>query len=185
MGIRTCDGCQYLNKKRKTNPCNNDLMAVYDAKNGIYIRPSSCKKKPKKINPKKELKKLKEEIIDIFQTYIRYRDNFTCCCCKYHIDSTDPESKKLIHAGHFITRTCKQLLLNPVNVNAQCRDCNGQQDWKGVDPRYCSYLVRKYGIDVFDYLQNEKSKEWVEPTYDEWLKIKEYWQGKLKEVKGE
>lgn len=183
MGIRTCNGCQYLNKKRKTNPCNLDLLAVYDAKNGIYKRPSSCKNKPKKVNLKKELQKLKDEVIDLFQTYIRYRDNFTCCCCGVVIDKTNPDFKKLIHAGHFITRTCKQLLLDEKNVNAQCRDCNGQQDWKGIDPRYCNYMVEKYGPEVFVYLQKKKEQEWVEPTLEEWQELKKYWTKKLEEVR--
>lgn len=179
MGIKTCNGCQYLNKKRKTNPCNIDLPAVYDAKNCIYKRPSSCKSKPKKIDPKKELQKIKDQVIDVFQTYIRYRDNFTCCCCGKQINRRNPEAKKLMHAGHFITRSCKQLLLDEKNVNAQCRDCNGQQDWKGIDPRYCSYMVKKYGPLIFDYLQEKKEQEWIEPDMEGWKELLIYWQAKL------
>ena len=81
MSKRTCEGCQYLNKKRKTSPCNKDFLAVYDATNRIYIRPSSCKSKPKKVDLKKELQKVKEETINLFQTYIKYRDNWTCVVC--------------------------------------------------------------------------------------------------------
>ena len=185
MGIRTCNGCEKLNKKRKTNPCNNDLPAVYDAKSGIYKRPSSCKIKIKKIDPKKELQKIKDEVVDLFQTYIRYRDNFTCCCCGYHIDKDDKEARKLIHAGHFISRSIKQLLLDEKNVNAQCRNCNGQQDWIGIDPRYCSYMVKKYGPDVFDYLQHQKEKPWIEPSLEEWKNLRDFWQSKLEEIKNE
>jgi len=95
----------------------------------------------------------------------------------------NPEAKKLMHAGHFISRTVKQLLLDEKNVNAQCRDCNGQQDWKGVDPRYCSYLVNKYGPDIFDYFQLKKSIPWVEPTLEEWIKLRDFWKAKLEEFK--
>ena len=181
--IRTCDGCQYLNKKRKTNPCNNDLPAVYDSENGIYKRPFSCKIKPKKLNPKKELQKIKDEAIDLFQMYIRYRDNFTCCCCGFKVDKDNPEAKKLIHAGHFISRTVKQLLLDEKNVNAQCRDCNGQQDWKGIDPRYCAYMYLKYGPGIFNYLQKKKEETWIEPDYEGWVEIRDYWKSKLEEAK--
>ena len=183
--IRTCDGCQYLNKKRKTNPCNIDLLAVYDAKSGIYKRPSNCKSKPKKENPKKQIDRLKNEIIDLFQTYIRYRDNFTCCCCGFFVDKNDPDAKKLMHAGHFISRTVKQLLLDEKNVNAQCRNCNGQQDWKGIDPRYCDYMVKKYGPEIFAYLQKKKEQEWVEPTLLELEELKIYWLKRLEEVKND
>jgi len=181
--VRKCDGCQYLNKKRKTNPCNQDLPAVYDAKSGIYKRPSSCKNKAKKITEKQLISKLKEEVVDLFQLYIRYRDDFTCCCCGYHIDCNNPESKKLIHAGHFISRTIKQLLLDEKNVNAQCRTCNGQQDWIGIDPRYCSYMVHKYGPEIFDYLQAKKEIPYKEPTLEEWKNLRDFWKAKLEEFK--
>lgn len=181
--IRKCDGCQYLNKKRKTNPCNQDLPAVYDAKNGIYKRPFSCKNKIKKLDRAKELKNLKEEVIDLFQTYIRYRDNFTCCCCGFFVDKNSPDAKKLIHAGHFISRSVKQLLLDEKNVNAQCRNCNGQQDWIGIDPRYCDYLVKKYGSDIFEYLQFKKEQPYIEPTLEEWFKLRDFWKAKLEEFK--
>lgn len=179
MGIKTCNGCQYLNKKRKTNPCNIDLPAVYDAKNGIYKRPSSCKSKPKKIDPKKELQKIKDQVIDVFQTYIRYRDNFTCCCCGTHIDKDHKDAKKLMHAGHVISRKINQLLLDEKNCHAQCRTCNYLQDRLGIDPRYCSYMVKTYGPFIFDYLQDKKSQQWEEPDLEGWNELLIYWQTKL------
>ena len=108
--IRSCEGCKFLNKRKKSSPCLKDFKAVYDSKSGIYRRPFSCKLKDKKVNPHKELKKIKEEAIDLFQTYIRYRDDFTCCCCGTHIDKNNPDAKKLMHAGHVISRKINQLL---------------------------------------------------------------------------
>ena len=179
MGIKTCNGCQYLNKKRKTNPCNIDLPAVYDAKNCIYKRPSSCKSKPKKIDPKKELQKIKDQVIDAFQTYIRYRDNFTCCCCGKQIDKNDPEAKKMIHAGHVISRKIKQLLLDEKNCHAQCRTCNYLQDKLGISPKYLSFLIKKYGNNIFDYyiekINNDCDINWQEE--------KNKWEKKLYEIK--
>ena len=49
--IRSCDGCEFLNKRKKTKPCEKDFKAVYDSKSGVYKRPSSCKLKAKKVNP--------------------------------------------------------------------------------------------------------------------------------------
>lgn len=179
--IRQCEGCEFLNKKRKTNPCNKDLLAVYDADRNIYIRAKNCRLKTKKVNKVKQLKKLKQETVDLFQKYIRYRDNFTCCCCGFFIDSKDKDATKLIHAGHFLSRTIKTLLMDEKNVNAQCRNCNAQQDWIGIDPRYCSYMVKKYGVDVFDYLYKKKVELWVEPTYEQWLELRDYWKSRLEE----
>lgn len=180
--VRNCEGCEYLNKKRKTNPCNKDFLAVYDATNNLYIRPNACKEKFKKLDPKKEFKKLKEQVIDLFQMYIRYRDNWKCCCCGFFISPTDKESKKLLHAGHFISRTFDSLLLDEKNCHAQCRTCNGRQDWLGINPKYIIYLFNKYGLDVFNYL-DKKMEEKVNFTYEDLLKLRDYWQDKLeKEV---
>ena len=41
MSIRKCDGCEFLNKKRKTKPCDKDFKSIYDTKSGIYKRPNN------------------------------------------------------------------------------------------------------------------------------------------------
>ena len=60
MSIRTCKGCEYLNKRKKTKPCEKEFTVVYDSINKIFIRPNKCKKKFEKVNPKKQFKKLKQ-----------------------------------------------------------------------------------------------------------------------------
>ena len=37
----------------------------------------------------------------------------------------------------------KRILLDEKNVHAQCRECNGKQNWEGIDPRYTKYLISK------------------------------------------
>ena len=181
--VRNCEGCTYLNKKRKTNPCNKDLPAVYDATNNLYTRPNKCKEKIKKVDPKKEFKKLKEQVIDLFQMYIRYRDNWKCCCCGFFIDPKNQEAKKLLHAGHFLSRKFSQLIMDEKNCHAQCRTCNGLQDWLGINPKYTLFMINKYGKEVFEYfIEKLNSKE--ELTPEDWLKLKDHWQDKLdKEIK--
>lgn len=180
---RFCDNCVFLNKRKKKNPCNKNFTSTYDYITKKYIRDNKCKNKTLKIDKNKLLKKIKEETVDIFQKYIRYRDNFTCCCCGFFIDPNSKDAIKLMHAGHFLSRTIKPLLMDEKNVNAQCRNCNAQQDWLGVDPRYCSYMIKKYGVEVFDYLYNKKIQNWQEPTYEQWVELKKYWQNKLEEIK--
>lgn len=176
--VRSCEGCDFLNKKRKTNPCNRDLPAVYDATNNLYIRPNSCKEKVRKVDPKKELKKLKEQVADLFQMYIRYRDNWKCCCCGFFISPEDPEAKKLLHAGHVVSRRIENLIVDEKNCHAQCRDCNGKQDWFGLSPKYIIYLFKKFGLQLFEYL-DKKMDEDSNLTYEDWIRLRDYWQEKL------
>lgn len=184
MAIRNCEGCQFLNKKKKTNPCKKDFKVVYDSKNGIYRRPSLCKIKEKKINPAKQLKKIKEEAIDLFQTYIRYRDNFTCCTCGFSVSSSDKDAKKLIHAGHFISRKISSLLLDEKNCFAQCRTCNYLQDKVSVNPRYITFLINKFGPEIFEYYYKKIFNEpKIERDLQYWEEQRNYWAKKLKEVK--
>jgi len=161
--IRKCDGCINLNKRKKKQPCS-----IYTVKyeQGLFLRPYQCKQKYQKQDNKKNIEKLKLQVIDLFQMYIRYRDNFTCCCCGKHINPDSPDSKKLLHAGHFVSRSVKQLLLNEKNVNAQCRDCNGRQNWMGIDPRYCDYMLKKYGNNIFAELSEIMSKPYIEPDWE-------------------
>lgn len=183
MSIRTCEGCINLNKKKKTKPCDI-FNCKYDIEKNIYIRPSKCKNKIKKIDPKKELKRIKEEAIDLFQTYIRYRDNFTCCCCGFSVSKDDKDAKKLVHAGHFISRSISNLLLDEKNCFAQCRSCNYLQDKVSVNPKYILFLIEKFGKDIFEYYYNKIFKEEkIERDYNYWLEQKEYWLKKLQEIK--
>ena len=182
--IRSCEGCEYLNKRKKTHPCKKDFKVVYDSNSGIYKRPFSCKNKVKKFNPRKELKKIKEEAIDLFQTYIRYRDNFTCCCCGYHVDKNNSEAKKLIHAGHFISRKITNLLLDEKNCFAQCRTCNYLQDKVSVNPKYIMFLINKFGTEIFNYYYDKiYNEEKIDRDLDYWIEQRDYWKSKLEEVK--
>lgn len=182
--IRSCEGCEFLNKRKKSSPCQKDFKAVYDSKSGIYKRPSSCKNKSKKVNSKQQLKKIKEEAIDLFQTYIRYRDDFTCCCCGFHIDKDHKDAKKLLHAGHFISRKISSLLLDEKNCFAQCRTCNYLQDKVSVNPRYILFLIEKFGPEIFEYYYDKIYNEpKIERDLDYWTKQRDYWKAKLEEFK--
>lgn len=182
--VRKCDNCAKLNKKRKTNPCELGFNSIYDKENKVFVRPNKCKKKIEKENPKKELKKVKERAIDAFQKWVRYRDNFTCVVCGFHIDKNDKEATKLIHGGHYISRTINNLLLDPKNCHAQCRNCNFLQDKLGINPKYTLYLFDKYGREVFQYffekIIGNQTKVY---DYDYWKNQMEYWEEKLKEIK--
>ena len=173
--MRFCNGCTQLDKRLKT-PCKKGFNAVIGKTE--VIRPSGCKKKYKKA---KEID-FKKIAVDSFQMYIRYRDNWTCVVCGKHINPQEEHAKMLIHAGHYISRTKTALLLDEKNVHAQCRECNGKQNWEGVDTRYTKYLINKYGIEILDYL-NKKKNEICKLSNEQWGELADYWKDKLEQIK--
>lgn len=92
---------------------------------------------------------------DVFQMYIRYRDNFTCisCGCKYLVGD-----KLNFHAGHYISRGIYATRWDEENVNGQCRVCNGKQNWGDMETiyRYTMNIKQKYDSQVVDRLLQKK-----------------------------
>ncbi|MBQ2174800.1 MAG: recombination protein NinG [Alphaproteobacteria bacterium] len=177
--MRYCNGCTECDG-RKNPPCKKGLPAYKSEKSGQIVRPSKCKKKYRQA---KEIN-YKEKAVDAFQMYIRYRDNWTCCCCGKYIDPSSEHAKKEMHAGHYISRAKLSLLLDEKNVHAQCRECNGKQNWEGIDPRYTQYIINKYGIDILDYLSTKK-REIVKIDKTEWENLFHFWEQKLNEIKNQ
>ena len=104
---------------------------------------------------KLSLKSLTAKADDVFQTAIRYRDNFTCITCGNRFPKGE---RTKLHAGHFISRTCKATRWDEENVNAQCAACNLKQSLADVEVihRYEVALKAKYGDDVINRLFKKK-----------------------------
>lgn len=181
--MRLCGQCGNLDK-RKNPPCKLGLPCYQSEKSGEFIRPSKCKKKALKTSKAraKALKNAKERAIDAFQMWVRYRDNWTCVVCGKHIDPNSEGAKQLMHAGHYISRKYKSLLLDEVNVHAQCKDCNGRQNWVCMDPRYTQYMLKQYGPEIFDYLY-KKQHEICKISAYEWQELAVVWERALEEIK--
>ena len=181
--MRFCSNCGNLDK-RKNPPCKLGLPCYASEKTGEYIRPSKCKKKAVKatVARKRALKNAKQRAIDAFQMWVRYRDNWTCVVCGKHINPELPGAKQEMHAGHYISRRHLSLLMDPKNVHAQCKNCNGAQNWEGMDPRYTKYIVNTYGPEILDYLYL-KQHEICKIGHTEWENLATYWEGKLEEIK--
>lgn len=181
--MRLCGQCGAIDF-RKNPPCKLGYPCYKSEKTGELIRPSKCKKKIITATKArtKGLKDAKNRAIDAFQMYIRYRDNWTCCVCGKHIDPNQESAKQLMHAGHYISRRYKSLLLDPKNCSAQCKDCNGRQNWEGVDPRYTKYIVHKYGPEILDYLY-QKQHEIKKISNAEWAELATYWEQELENIK--
>ena len=181
--MRFCSNCGNLDK-RKTPPCKLGLPCYASEKTGEYIRPNKCKKKAVKatVARKRALKNAKQRATDAFQMWVRYRDNWTCVVCGKHINPELPGAKQEMHAGHYISRRHLSLLMDPKNVHAQCKNCNGAQNWEGMDPRYTKYIVNTYGPEILDYLYL-KQHEICKIGHTEWENLATYWEGKLEEIK--
>lgn len=106
----------------------------------------------KKLTP---LPKLVKKLDDVFQTAIRYRDNFTCITCGRKFPYGE---KTQLHAGHFISRGIYATRWDEENVNAQCAVCNLKQSFADVEVihRYEAALKLKYGDGVIERLFQKK-----------------------------
>ena len=175
-----CDGCIYLNKRKKKSPCEKDLGAVYAG--GFYLRPYKCKIKEKKVDTKKELKKWKERAVIAFQTYIKYRDKWTCVVCGKKIDFNDPKERQQMNAGHFLSRKFVELLLNPQNCYAQCASCNLKQDIFGLHPKFIRFVIEKNGEQILNFFeQHLETKSNSDVEY--WKEKAIFWEEELEKEK--
>lgn len=162
--MRDCKGCSKITEQG----CSLGFEAIRSDKQDIWIRPNRCQKKYREkeklaAKARKDYKKLVAKLDDVFQMWIRYRDNWTCCCCHTHIPAQSEGAKAKMHAGHYVGRGVLSLRWDPKNVHAQCATCNLQQNYYGVDPRYTKLLLVKYGSEILDYL-NEKKHQQVKYT---------------------
>ena len=182
--MRVCGQCGNLDKRR-TPPCKLGYECKESEKvKGEYIRPSKCHKKalPAAKARAKAKKNAQNRAIDAFQMWVRYRDNWTCVVCGKHVDPNAEGAKQLMHAGHYISRKYKSLLLDDKNVHAQCAVCNGKQNWEGMDPRYTDYMLKKYGPQIFDYLY-KKQHEISHLDKSNWEELAVSWEAALEEIK--
>lgn len=126
---------------------------------------------------KKTLKYWKTKIDKVFHEYIRRRDcdNHTgyckCITCNKTIHFSESD------AGHFIGRQHMATRYDERNVYAQCRKCN----------RFEYGRQYEYSLALGEELSSEllqKSKGIYKLTDPEWAEVFEYYNAKLKEIKG-
>lgn len=126
---------------------------------------------------KKPLPKLIKELDDVFQMYVRYRDNFTCITCGKKFPTGE---RQQCHAGHFISRKIYSTRWDERNVNCQCASCNLKQSLADVEVihKYEYQLKAKYGNGIIDELLEKKheifklNRNWLEDQIN-------YFKGKL------
>lgn len=113
------------------------------------------------------LTKLIKKLDDVFQTVIRYRDNFTCITCGRKFPRGE---RTQLHAGHFVSRKIYATRWDEENVNAQCAACNLKQSLGDVEVihNYENALEWKYSKGTVERLLAKKhvsfklNRAWLE-----------------------
>jgi len=75
-----------------------------------------------------------------------------------------------MEGGHFITRSRKSVLLDPMNVHPQCNACNQHKGGNGAE--YASYMIKRYGEDQVEFLKL-KSRQIVNVTRGDLMEVYE------------
>lgn len=106
---------------------------------------------------------LKKKCDSAFSRLIRFRnkDRMGCVRC---ITCGKWKPFNEMQAGHFVSRGKNALRYDERNVHPQCYSCN--IPLKGNYPRYCEYLIRKYGSDIIEILNREGEEIKQYKVYD-------------------
>lgn len=132
----------------------------------------------KDVRKTKSLPKLKKELQEIFNSYIRIRDKDKVC-----ISCGQPKSYK--QAGHFYpVKTYDGLRFNEDNCHGECSYCNGFDDMHLLT--YRENLKIRIGLTRYCELEM-KAKDYKINGYkwsrSEILELIEYYKNKIKELK--
>lgn len=179
---RFCKGCLYLGQAKLSSPCKIGFICTWRGKD--VLRDPKCKSKPLAKQAQIDLKKLQKEVEDLFQIYIRYRDNFTCVNCGKVVDPQSPDWKWDMAGGHLISRQFNNLLLEEFNCYALCQSCNYMMSALGTTPpRFIKYVISKHGIQILDRMAELMELPNKKFTKEELEKLKVYWTEKLEQEK--
>lgn len=172
-----CKSCKKpFERKRR-----NQIVCSFEC--SISYSKALKEKKAKEVWIEKK-KALKDEILtlsdylkmaqQVFNEFIRLRDKDLPCI------SCGTKKSNLWDAGHWRSVGANpQLRFNELNVNKQCRKCNGY--WGGMPIEYRKGLIEKYGIEIVEELESEnKPKKYTIEGLKELIKI---YKQKIKELK--
>jgi hypothetical protein len=95
---------------------------------------------------------LERKLDEVFSKWVRFsnaKKGYCVCVSCGKIDA--PER---MDAGHFVDRAHHCLRWDERNVQPQCRHCNRFKE--GQKDSYALFLVRKYGANILEELNNQK-----------------------------
>lgn len=130
------------------------------------------------------LTKLIKKLDDVFQTVIRYRDNFTCITCGRKFPRGE---RAQLHAGHFVSRKIYATRWDEENIAAQCAGCNLKQSLGDVEiiHKFEQQLKARYGEDVVEDLFRRKhqifklNRAWLEEKIEYYSELLEKEKNKI------
>lgn len=131
---------------------------------------------------KPSVRKLKDQVWDIFSKYIRMRDCLRttgcssfglCITCgkRYHI--------KLLQAGHFVPGRHNANLFSEKGTHAQCYNCN--INLKGNTLEYRRQIINLYG-EGYDEVLEREAQQIKQFSIPELENLKRYLTEKIKEL---
>lgn len=105
----------------------------------------------------------------LFSKFIRQRDAdknglIKCCACGVLVPWEDSD------CSHFVSRQYLYTRYDERNCHASCRKCN--RFLEGNKESYSLFLIRKYGPSIFEELNENKWKPFINFNYE--VKIKHY-----------
>lgn len=180
-------GCGKVTKFREwglCSTCRNDWL-INDERGKIELTKLTLKvSKPRRELEKAKIESKRKTITQLindarkyFQQWIRLRDNDLPCisCGNFYSNFYD--------GGHFFkAELYTGLIFKEINCNKQCRKCNRYQG--GNESAYRQGLIQKYGEEKVKELEElSKSNRSKKYEREELIKIKEYYQNKIKELK--
>jgi len=116
--------------------------------------------KRKKKSPRMSAKKALD---DIFSKWVRLKDadkNGFCTC----VTCGKTAHYKKMQAGHYVSRSHMATRWVPENVHVQCPFCNIFK--KGAMDEYALFIIKKYGPEQLEKLNQAKHRTTKFHTYD-------------------
>lgn len=173
--------CPSCNTDQGGNICKICDKVLKEKKPVKALQRSKIKKVSKKLINKmngKSLPKLKAELQEVFNKFIRLRDQkngvFKCISCQ------NVKLTKQMNAGHFHSAGNNEALRYcETNVNGQCISCNLHK--QGNLLGYQEGLAKKYGPYVLSHLEIRRHNKSKMGKFEHELLIKEY-KAKVKEL---
>ncbi len=104
----------------------------------------------------------------IVNKYIRLRDcELACISCSHRGTAGGYIGSGGIHAGHYRSRgACPELRFEPLNIHAQCAQCNNIKSGNAID--YRIGLIKKIGIEKVEWIEGpHEAKRYTIPELKE------------------
>ncbi|MEN5306807.1 recombination protein NinG [Chryseobacterium cucumeris] len=173
--LKECVVCgeDFMPFKTTEKVCSLTCALAY-AKSDVDKKNAKAWRKEKKIR-KEKLKTASDWLQDlqkVFNEFIRISQKGSKCISCTNNEPTD--------AGHYRSVGAHpELRFEEKNVNLQCRKCNGY--WGGNLIEYRKGLVKKYGIEVVEWLEGPHDP--VKLSIPEIKEKIEYYRSKIREMK--